>query len=424
MNDPTEEFTFGLPDNALQGNHAMPQKPVETPSPDALKLYMIAGEASGDLIGSHLLRAFKRQLSQPLLFYGVGGEKMDDEGLTSLFPYHELSLLGVVELLPYMVKIFSRINLVVDDILHKHPDIVITIDSPGFNFRVVERLRAAGFKGKCVHYVAPTVWAYKPQRAEYCARLFDHMLVLMAFEKPYFDKAGLPCTWVGHPIVVETQTGSSTEFRRTYEIADDTTLFCLLPGSRKAEVERHMPVFAKAISMLAPYYTDLAVAAAVPNSMMQIIAPYFKNCPFRAVITANEQEKKDAIAGCDIALVKSGTVALEVALAGVPMLVTYRMHPLSAWYLKRRALIRHVNLINIIQKREVFPEFLQDNCNPLMLADAADGLLSSDARKAFQREQTHEALKQFIPPGAEKPSDIACRAIIHMMGLKPAFSAS
>ncbi len=410
-----EEFFFAAPTDAPIVSHAPPVK-TEQALP-TLKIFMVAGEASGDLIGSHLMQSIKKELKNPLLFYGVGGSRMEDEGLPSLFPYHELSLLGVVELLPYLLTIFSRINLVVDDILHKQPDVVITIDSPGFNFRVVEKLRAQGYTGKIIHYVAPTVWAYKPERAEYCAKLYDHMLVLMEFEKEYFDKAGLACTWVGHPVVVETQRGDAQAFREKYEIPDTTHLFCLLPGSRKSEVERHMPVFAKAIMLLAPYYPDLAMVAAVPRNMMEYIEPYFKNCPFRAVVTSNDDDKKNAIASADLALVKSGTVTLEVAMANTPMLIAYRIHAISAYYFKRKSNIKYVNLINLIQKQQVFPELLQDNCNALMLATAGDYLLSHPERQQFQREQTQKALAQFIPPGGQRPSDLACRAVLNVMGL-------
>jgi lipid-A-disaccharide synthase len=415
MNDLVDDFFIPQAEPVIAPKEA-PKEP--QPLSPSLKIYMVAGEASGDLIGSHLMKELKTQLRHPILFYGVGGDRMEIEGLHSLFPFHELSLLGVVELLPYLMTIFSRINLVVDDVMNKRPDVLITIDSPGFTFRVVEKLRAAGYTGKILHYVAPTVWAYKPERAEYCAKLFDHMLVLMEFEKEYFDDAGLPCTWVGHPIVIETTRGTGSVFREKYEIPEETPLFCLLPGSRKSEVERHMPVFAKAIMMLAPYYPDLAMTVAVPRNMMEYIGPYFSNCPFRAVVTSNEDDKKNAIAASNIAFVKSGTVTLEVAMANVPMLIAYRIHPISAWYFKRKSMIRHVNLINIIQQQEVFPELLQDNCNALMVASVASELLANKDRQQFQRQQTTEALKQFIPPADQRPSDLACKVVISLLGLE------
>jgi lipid-A-disaccharide synthase len=397
-----------IPDNILQG----------IDDKDALKIYIIAGEASGDFIGSHLMQSLKKKIKRPILFYGVGGDRMEQEGMVSLFPYHEISLLGVVELLPHLMTIFSRINFTKVDILAKQPDIVITIDSPGFCFRVIEKLRKdGGYKGKCIHYVAPTVWAYKPQRAEYCAKLFDHIMVLFSFEIPYFEKAKLPCTWVGHPVIVENPKGDAQAFRTKYEIADTTTVFCLLPGSRKNEIKRLLPVFSAAISMLSQSYPDLAIVVAVPKSMMIHVGPYFDNCPFRAIITSNDQEKRDAIAASNIAIAKSGTVTLEVSMAGVPMLVAYRIHAISAWWFKRLSLIKYVNLINIIAKREIYPELLQSECTALTVASVAARILEDKAYQNQQREESQKILEQMVPPHGAQPSDLAADVVIKSLGL-------
>src|SRR5579884_2215300 len=207
-----------------------------------LSVYIIAGEHSGDLIGAHLMQSLREQSTRHIQFYGVGGDRMAAEGIESLFPYYELSMMGFVEILPYVFNMAVRISQTVDDILAKKPNMIITIDSPGFCFRVVERLRKENLAAHYIHYVAPTVWAYKPERAAKCAKLYDHMLVLLPFEPPYFEKVKLPCTWVGHPVIAETMAGNAQAFRKKYEIADSTTVFTLLPGSRKGEVERHMPI--------------------------------------------------------------------------------------------------------------------------------------------------------------------------------------
>jgi len=375
---------------------------------------MIAGEASGDLLGAHLMRALRAQ-SPDMLFYGIGGEKMSEEGLASLFPYYELSMLGFVEILPYIFNLTARINLTVEDVIAKQPDAVVTIDVPGFCSRVVEKLRKAKLKTKFIHYVAPTVWAYKPKRAQQCARIFDHLLALLPFEPPYFEKAGLACTWVGHPVVAETSIGNASAFREKYRISEHTTLFCLLPGSRKGEVERHMPVFAQAITLMAAQFPDLAMAVAVPKNVMAFVAPYFEGCPFRAVVMAGEQDKKDAIAASNLALVKSGTVALEVAMAGVPMIVAYRVNALSAWLFKRMSLTKYVNLVNIVQGKEIIPELLQELCTPLMIASAGAHLLSHPERQRAQKNQAQAALEQFLPPRGERPSDRAARTILRLL---------
>ncbi len=380
-----------------------------------LKIYIIAGEASGDLIGAHLMESLRKASKREITFHGVGGPRMMAQGLDSLFPFSELSMLGAVEILPYLFNIAARIRFVTEDALQKHPDMVITIDSPGFNFRVVERLRSEKLKSKFVHYVAPTVWVYKPERAELCAKLFDHMMVLLPFEPPYFEKAGLKTTWVGHPVVAETQVGDGAAFRKKYEIPDSSPIFSLLPGSRKSEVEHHMPVFGKTIAMLATLYPELAIAVAVPPNILSFVAPFFEGCPFRAVITANDEDKKNAIAASSFAIVKSGTVALEVAMSNVPMVVTYKVHALSAYYLRRKLLIKHANLVNILEGEEVIPELLQELCDPVMIATAASQLLRDPERQEYQKSKQKTALSKLIPANNERPSDKAARTVLSLI---------
>lgn len=376
-------------------------------------IYIIAGEPSGDFLGARLMQALKAKIPNAR-FFGVGGSRMEAEGISSLFPYHELSLMGFVEILPYAIKLLGRINFTAEDIASRQPDLIVTIDSPGFNFRVVEKLRKENFPAKFVHYVAPTVWAYKPERAGRCALLFDHLLALLPFEPPYFEKAGLPCTFVGHPVVAEVAAGDGKTFRDKYKIAAETTLFCLLPGSRKSEIKRHMPIFAGAITLLASRYPDLAIAVAVPKHILPLIAPYFDNCPFRAVVTADDEDKKNAIAASNIAITKSGTVALEVAAAGTPMIISYRVNPISAWMLRRLATTKYVNLINILLQKEAVPELLQELCTPAAIAAAAFQLLDSSSRRQQQKEYCRSALSQLLPASGT-PSEMAASVITKLL---------
>ncbi len=379
-----------------------------------LIVYIIAGEASGDLLGSHLMRSLKAQSSRPIRFYGIGGDKMIAEGMESLFPYHELSMMGFVEILPYAFNLMARISLTVEDVKNHAPDVVITIDSPGFCFRVAKKLREQKLRSKFVHYVAPTVWAYKPERAEKCAALFDHMLVLLPFEPPYFTSKGLPCTFVGHPVVAETTAGNGSIFREKYNLPEDALLICLLPGSRKGEVDRHMPVFGRAVTMLGQKHPALSIVVAVPRHVLPFVANYFEGCPFRTVITADEQDKKNAIAASNLAIVKSGTVALEVAMSGTPMVVAYRVHPVSAWMMRRMSKIPFVNLINILLKKGVIPELLQENCTPLMLATAGGQILLYPSLRDQQKAAARSALAQLTP--AIPPSENAAKAILKIIG--------
>lgn len=383
-----------------------------------LVVYIIAGEASGDFLGAKLMQSLKRQAGRPVQFHGVGGNKMEAEGLTSRFPYHELSMMGFVEILPYAFNLMARIDITVDDIRTRKPDVVITIDSPGFCFRVVKKLRSERLDCKFIHYVAPTVWAYKPERAEKCAALFDHMIVLLPFEPPYFTRVGLGCTFVGHPVVAETLSGDGNTFREKYEIPVDKPLFCILPGSRKGEVERHMPIFGRAVTLLARRFHDPAMAVVVPRHVVNFVTEHFKGCPFRTVITSEEADKYNAMAAANLAIVKSGTVALEVAKNKTPMVVSYRVNPLSAWMVKRMSLTRYVNLINILLKRQAIPELLQEHCTPFMIAQAAEHILSNPNVQQSQIDATSEALARLVPEDDRLPSDIAASTILHILSAR------
>lgn len=383
-------------------------------SGELLKIYIIAGEASGDLLGAHLMRALKEQSTRPIQFFGVGGPKMEAEGIKSLFPYYELSRLGFVEILPYAFNLMARIVKTADDIQGKDPHIVITIDCPGFCYRVARKLREESYSSLFVHYVAPTVWAYKPDRAEKCAAIFDHLLTLLPFEEPYFTKANLPNTWVGHAAVAETQNGDGAAFRQKFNIPAEVPLFCLLPGSRKGEVQRHIPIYAQALNYLSKTYPDLAIVVPVPENMLPFVAPFFKSCPYRAVVVGNEEDKKNAIAASNLAIVKSGTVTLEVAKAAVPMLVTYRVHPFSAWALKRMILVKYVTIINLLCRKEVVPELLQENCHPFMIASAASVLMASKERREAQISEQKRALEMLRLPDGEMPSYKAARTILKL----------
>lgn len=384
-----------------------------------LIIYLIAGEASGDSLGAGLMQALREQMQGKVIFHGIGGEKMQAQGLKSLFPYSDLSVMGFAEILPHMLKLLTRIEQAADDIEAKHPDVVISIDSPGFTLRVakkVQRLRARGMK--LVHYVAPTVWAYKPERAAACAALFDHMLLLLPFEPPYFTKEGLACTYVGHPSVWRgNPRGDAQGFYEKYQIPPEAPVISLLPGSRLNEVKRHMPVFAGAMLMAAESrrLKDMVLAVPVPRSMLESVVPFFEGCPFRTVLVSEDEDRRNAIAASRFALVKSGTISMEVAYQGTPMIIAYRANRLSAWIVKRLISIRFVNLINIVRQKEVIPEFLQDACNAPFLANAGSALLAPDSQIEQMREEIRHAIDGMQPPTSQAPAQVAAGAIISLV---------
>lgn len=385
-----------------------------------LSIYVIAGEASGDNLGAGLLRELKARLGAEVTFRGVGGEKMEEiEGFESLFPYDELSLMGFLEILPHAAKIMMRIHQVTEDILNKRPDVLITIDVPGFNLRVMEKLRKADKleRTKFIHYVAPTVWAYNLHRAAICARLFHHMLVLLPFEPPYFEAVGLPTTFVGHPVAF-AEAGDGAAFRAANNIAPDAPLICLMPGSRKGEIKRHMAAFGKAINLLGAVHPDIALAVPVPKRLLPRVAMYFKGCPYRTVLLSGDAEKKNALAASTAAIVKSGTVSLEVAQALCPQIVTYRLGRLTARLLRKLLTVRFVNIINIMRGREVIPELLQERCTAEYLANALGALLQDAGLRERQKQAVRSSLLELRAPGGH-PHALAAEAVLKVAGFSP-----
>ena len=368
-----------------------------------MKLYVIAGEASGDLLGAKLIRALKAKT--PLEVYGLGGLQMEAEGVKSLFPMSDISLFGITEIIPHIPLIFRRIRETIADIERIKPDAVITIDVPGFTFRVAERLRKKGNNTSLIHYVAPTVWAYKPERAERMAEWYDLLLLLLPFEPPYFDKVGLKNVFIGHPLVEDRVQGS--------EVRSQGSLL-VLPGSRRGELKRHLPIFEKTLQKLEGI-TSVTIPT-LPHLKDTIIAAT-KNWAVPVRVITEKNERLEAFQTADVALTKSGTVALELALYNVPMIVTYKINPLSAWMLRRMIKIQYANLVNLLLNRMAIPELLQENCAPEPLAAAITSLMHDEKARAEQQKAMKQALQMLGLNESPTPSEKAANAIVNF--LKP-----
>ncbi len=374
---------------------------------------ILAGEHSGDALGTALMEALKRQTSGNAAFYGVGGGKMLAAGLDSLFPMREIALMGFAEVLPHIPRLKRRIRESADMILTRRPDALITIDSPGFNYRVVRRLREAGFDRPCIHYVAPTVWAYKPGRAKKTAALFDRLLCLLPFEPPFFEAEGLPTDFVGHPVAdIAPPSETRDAFRDRHHIATATPLLCLLPGSRRGERARLLPVYADMLALLTTRIAGLRLVMAVPADAVEEVSAATAAWAIPPLIVSAEADKQAMFHAADLALAKSGTVALEAAQAGLPMVTAYKVHPISAWLLRRMIRTPYVNLVNILLKRLIIPELLQEDCTPEKLCEALSALwLSGEAREA-QRAACREAIAMLQAPDGRQASDVAADRIL------------
>lgn len=380
------------------------------PSPEGPLVFLVAGEPSGDALGQRLMAALKKKTQGKTRFAGVGGEKMAAEGLVSLFPMREIAVMGLIEVIPRLKTILARIAETAERAERLNPDAVVTIDSPDFNFRVARRLKGKGIP--LIHYVAPTVWAWRPGRARAFARFLDHLMALLPFEPPHFIREGLACTFVGHPVLeCGAGAGDGAAFRARHGISPQAPLLCVLPGSRRSEVRALLPPFGEAVGLIVKQVPDLRLIvptlAPVAGEVRAAVAAW----PGAAVAVEGEGEKYDAFAACDAALAASGTVSLELALAGTPHAVAYRVNPLTAWLARRLIRVRFVNLVNLVLERATVPELLQEDCTGAKLAAAAFRLLRDAGARAAQKDAFAEALRG-LGRGEGAPSERAAEVVL------------
>lgn len=375
---------------------------------DKISVYLIAGEPSGDVLGGRLIKGLRKIASDNITIAGVGGPNMTAEGLDSLFPMHELSIMGIVEVVPKIPMLLSRIKQTTADIIEKKPDVVVTIDAPDFCFRVAKRLAGKGIP--IVHYVAPSVWAWRPGRAKKVAALVDHVMCLLPFEPPYFTREGVDATFVGHSILESgADRGDGAAFRARHGIPNDASLLCVLPGSRHGEVSRLMGVFGDTLQGVHNQVEGLHIVLPTISSVADHVRSESKNWK-NTLVVEGDTEKYDAFAASNASLAASGTVSLELGLAGVPSIIAYRMAPVSAYIARKFVKLDYVSIINLILKREAMPELLLEDCTVEKLTPAVTSLLKSEDAQAKQKSAFADALKQ-LRAADSKPSDTAARVV-------------
>jgi len=377
-------------------------------------IFVVAGEHSGDALGVNLMQALKTLSNGQLNFAGVGGPKMTSEGLNSLFPMEQLSVMGVFEVLPKLPLLLKRIKETANEVEKLKPDVLVTIDAPDFSFRVIKILRKRGVKVPIIHYVAPSVWAWRPGRAKKVAAFLDHLLCVLPFEPPYFEKEGLNATFVGHP-VVESSFGQADghAFRKRHNLPLKVPLMCVLPGSRNGEIERLMPVFGDAISKLAPQFQDLTVVLPTVDHVKARVLEFSKNWAV-PVIVVNGEEKAEAFKASNAALAASGTVALELAMAGLVNVIGYRFQTMTGFLLKYLIKTPYANLVNVILGREAIAEFIQDECTAENLSFELARLLDDEEARKAQLLAAQEALTE-LGLGGEAPGMRAAQVVMEMI---------
>ncbi|MCY4318675.1 MAG: lipid-A-disaccharide synthase [Alphaproteobacteria bacterium] len=365
-----------------------------------LRIYIVAGEPSGDALGARLLRALRE--GGTVEAAGIGGELMASEGVASLFPQTETAVMGVFEVLPRARKLLQHMEETVADILRFEPDAVITIDSGGFNKGLARRLIAAHCRAARIHYVAPMVWVWAPGRARGMARLFDHLMTLWSFEPPLFERQGLASTFVGHSLV-EAAPGDGAAFRARHGVAPESMLLAVLPGSRVGEVRRLLPVFRETLEHLSRGTPGLHLAVPTVGTVADRVREAVADWPWPTIVTLGEAEKQDAFAASRAALGASGTVALELALAGVPQVTAYRLNPATALIGQIMIRKRRFCPVNILLDRPVVPELIQGACRPGLLVRALEPLLCDGKAREAQLAAFRE-LANKLGGGSMRPS--------------------
>jgi lipid-A-disaccharide synthase len=380
-------------------------------------IFVVAGEPSGDLLGGGLMAALRRQTGDNIAFAGVGGPRMIAEGLRPLFPMEELSVMGLAEIASKVPHLLGRIRQTAQEVAQLRPAALVTIDAPDFSFRVAERVKAYCPEIPRIHYVAPSVWAWRPGRAAKIARFLDHLLALLPFEPPYFEVEGLACSFVGHSAIEGLAgKGDGAAFRLRYGIAADRPILIMLPGSRRGELKRMLPLFVETLNRVKTMIGDMLVVVPVPAHLAESVKATLSSSGLDALAIHDEAQKFDAFAAASAALAKSGTVTLELALSGVPSVVAYRINPLTHIVASRIATGKYAALPNVILDRPMMPEFLQYAATPATLAREVVLLFNDGDARRLQLEGAAEVRAALSVPG-KTPNAAAAAVVLRVAGL-------
>ena len=382
--------------------------------PDKVKIFISAGELSGDILGEGLIIQLKKMTNNNIDIFGVGGDKMISQGLKPIFNIKFLSIMGIFEVLLKIPKILKLLKLTKRKIIEINPDIVITIDAPGFNFRLQKSIKNLNFKQ--IHYVAPSVWAWKSYRAKKITKFLDHLLVLFPFEKKFFIKEGLRTTFVGHPIAFDDNFKKNIFF--VEKSLNDKFLkkVAILPGSRIGEIKKLMPVFIKTAHLLNKDYNSIKFYIVTLNEYKPIVLKYFKNTNLNYYITDKHEERYNIYTKVDFVLCASGTVTMEVAKASTAMLVVYKLNFITWAIVKAMVKVNTATIINILLKENVVPELFQKDVNEYNIHRIIKRYLNDTELKSSQINKLNIAISQL--KNSNNPSYIAAKTVLSYINNK------
>jgi len=376
---------------------------------------LVAAEASGDDRGAGLARALRGRLGQGVRFVGVGGRSMAAEGVESPFDIAELSILGLLEGLLAYRKVVRRADETAALALREKPDVAVLIDSWGFTLRVAQRLRKLMPDLPLVKYVGPQVWASRPGRARTLAGAVDHLLSIHAFDAPFFEAEGLPVTFVGNSALnVDFSGADPARLRTRIGAGPDDPILLVLPGSRPGEIQRVLPAFEHAVHLLKESRPGLHVVIPAAPTVAEMVKARVAGWPNRAHVLEGDEAKLDGMKAATVALACSGTVTTELALAGAPMVIGYRVGAVTYALLKRLIRTRYITLFNIAAQDFVAPELVQDDCAGPRLAAEVALRLDDFALRQRQVAAQYAALEK-MGRGGPDPNEAAAEAVLKIL---------
>ncbi len=364
-------------------------------------IFIIAGEKSGDKLGAELISSLKKKNSN-LIFAGVGGSLMQACGVKSLFDIEELSVMGIVEILPRLRRLLQLKNMLVKEVLSCQPICLITIDSPEFNFRVAKKVKKYNSNIKTIHYVAPSLWAWRSNRGFKIAKYINYILTLFPFEPKVLSKYGIPCKFVGHPIssIRPHSDERIKTFREKIGVSNSELLLVLLPGSRVSEIKRLLPVFLKSIELLNIHSSRLRIVLPAPKAVVNSVKILIEGSNLDIELYPEDKDngsdfeliKSEIFSAADCAVAASGTVTLELAAYNLPMVVGYDVNWISRLIIKRLLKIDHISLVNIISEKKIISEFVGADFKAALIAAEMNGLINDETLRAKQKKELLEVM--------------------------------
>ncbi len=408
-----------MPDRNVRdrtGRHAPATTLIVSHRPEEYRLFVVAGEHSGDALGAKLMATLNSRHKGRIRYLGVGGEGMEKQGLISQFPIADVAVMGLSAILPRLPRIVSRVYRTVDAAIAAEPNAVIIIDSPEFTHPIAKRIRRRRPDIPIIDYVSPTVWAWRPGRARKMRRYIDHVLALLPFEPETHDRlGGPPCTYVGHPLIERRDWLASldpTPLSALLGLDPSKPVVVVLPGSRRSEVARLMEPFGEAIRLLGRDGKRLPeVIIPTVASVRDLVEAGASRWPFKPHFVENEEDKFRAFKLARAALAASGTVTLELAMAGTPAVVAYKVDGLAR-HLRFMVNVPSIVLANLAAGETIYPEFIQEDCTAEKLVVALEPLMTDSAERrqqldALSRLPARMALDQGTP--SEAAADIVMR---------------